>query len=191
MNRTAKGLLLAGLHLALVLGLGAKMRLDRTLRPRFWVRAAPLDPDLPIRGRYVALQAELPVEGLVMPEARPLPRAGAEAAPWLREERHPLRVEIQPAPNPRAVVKAQPLRDGWVKGANAFVREAERERPEGQRRIVLQDAMAFFIPEHAQDPSRLAPGEELWVEVTLPRKGPLRPIRLAVKKGGAFRVLDL
>jgi hypothetical protein len=36
------------------------------------------------------------------------------------------------------------------------------------------------------DPSIRAPGEELWVEVTLPRRGPPRPIRLGVKKDGVM-----
>ena len=51
--------------------------------------------------------------------------------------------------------------------------------------------VAYFIPEHAQDPSRRAPGEELWVEATLPPKGPPRPIRLGVKKDGVLTPLDL
>ncbi len=51
--------------------------------------------------------------------------------------------------------------------------------------------IAFFIPEHVPDPSRRAPGEELWAEVTIPRKGPPRPIRLGVKKNGALTPLPL
>lgn len=51
--------------------------------------------------------------------------------------------------------------------------------------------VAFFIPEHAQDPSRLGPGEELWVEATLPAVGPPRPIRLGVKKNGILQPLAL
>jgi hypothetical protein len=43
--------------------------------------------------------------------------------------------------------------------------------------------VAFFIPEHIPDPSRRTQGEELWVEVTIPKTGPPRPIRLGVKKG--------
>ena len=43
--------------------------------------------------------------------------------------------------------------------------------------------VAYFIPEHVADPSRRQPGEELWVEVTVPMHGPPRPIRLGVKKG--------
>jgi hypothetical protein len=40
--------------------------------------------------------------------------------------------------------------------------------------------------------SRRQEGEELWVEVTIPKKGPPRPIRLGVKKGdGAIIPLAL
>jgi len=51
--------------------------------------------------------------------------------------------------------------------------------------------LSYFLPEHAIDPSRRQPGEELWVEVTVPTKGPPRPIRLAVKKGDAFTPLEI
>jgi hypothetical protein len=49
--------------------------------------------------------------------------------------------------------------------------------------------VAFFIPEHIADPSVRAPGEELWVEATLPPTGAPRPIRLAVKKNGVMSPL--
>jgi hypothetical protein len=55
----------------------------------------------------------------------------------------------------------------------------------------LVDAVPFFLPEHAPDPTRRAAGEELWVEVSVPRKGPPRPIRLGVKKGGVLTPLEL
>lgn len=51
--------------------------------------------------------------------------------------------------------------------------------------------VAYFIPEHVPDPSRRAADEELWVEVTVPRRGPPRPIQLGVKKNGALTPLDL
>jgi hypothetical protein len=56
---------------------------------------------------------------------------------------------------------------------------------------MMQDPVAFFIPEHVPDPSRPAPGEELWVEVSVPRQGPPRPLRLALKKDGVLTPLDL
>ncbi len=49
----------------------------------------------------------------------------------------------------------------------------------------------YFIPEHADDPSQRPAGEELWVEVTVPPKGPPRPIRLGTKKSGVLTPLDL
>ncbi len=61
----------------------------------------------------------------------------------------------------------------------------------GERVAVLDSPVAFFIPEHVPDPSVRAPGEELWVEVTLPKQGAPRPIRLAVKKDGVLTPLDL
>jgi hypothetical protein len=53
------------------------------------------------------------------------------------------------------------------------------------------EPVAFFIPEHAADPSRRPADEELWAEVTVPRKGPARPIRLGVKKNGVLTPLAL
>ena len=106
-----RGLLLAAIQVLLVLSLAGKFLLDRQTRPRMWLQAAPYDPNMPIRGRYVRLSVHLP--------ATPL-----ETTP-----------------------------------------------------------IVYFIPEHAPDPSVRAPGEQLWVEVTLPAKGPPRPIRLGVKNG--------
>jgi hypothetical protein len=107
-----RGLIVAALHVLIVASLGAKLLIDRATRPRQWVHVLPVDPDSPLRGRYVRLR----IEG----------------------------------------------------------------RPE---------QLAFFIPEHVPDPSIRPPGEELWAEVTLPRKGAPRPIRLAVKKDGVLTPL--
>ena len=52
----------------------------------------------------------------------------------------------------------------------------------GEKLAVLAEPVAFFIPEHVPDPLRRQEDEELWVEVTIPKKGPPRPIRLGVKK---------
>jgi len=47
----------------------------------------------------------------------------------------------------------------------------------------LAGEVMFYIPEHAEDPSRRPHGEELWVEVAVSEHGLPRPIRLGVKKG--------
>ena len=52
----------------------------------------------------------------------------------------------------------------------------------------------FFVPEHILPFETLRAGRdapELWAEVTLPHKGPPRPIRLALKKAGQLEPLDI
>jgi hypothetical protein len=61
----------------------------------------------------------------------------------------------------------------------------------GKDMIVLQEPLAFFIPEHVPDPSRDPQSEGLWVELSVPATGPPRPLRLGVKKDGVLRPLDL
>ncbi|MCP9848396.1 hypothetical protein [Cyanobium sp. Morenito 9A2] len=108
-----RGLLVGGVQVILMLSLGAQLLFDRATSVRCWTRALPVDPNLPIRARYVSLRLE----------------GSPDCA-------------------------------------------------------VSSSTVAFFIPDPIDDPSRRAPGEELWVEVTLPRKGPPRPIRLGVKRNG-------
>jgi hypothetical protein len=55
----------------------------------------------------------------------------------------------------------------------------------------LAEPVAYFIPEHAADPTHLNPGEELWVEVSVPPSGPPRPVRLGVKRDGKLTPLDV
>ena len=124
MKPFVRGLAIAAIHVALVSSLGAKLLFDRATRPRVWMVAAPYDPSLPIRGRYVRLR---------------------------------------------------------------LVRTADRAASP----VNTSEPVAFFIPEHIPDPSRRPAGEELWVEVTVPRSGPPRPIRLAVVKNGVFTPLDI
>ncbi len=45
----------------------------------------------------------------------------------------------------------------------------------------------FFVPEHTiplEEMRRAANAPELWAEVTIPRKGPPRPIQLGLKRDG-------
>ena len=158
-----KGLIVAALHVALVAGVGAKLLVERATNPRVWARAAPYDPDLPIRGRYVQLRLEA------------VPAPGFDA----------------PLAYDRNV--ALSVRDGRLvatpsdSGAN-LARIASRDN---ERIALLAIPVAYFIPEHIPDPSVREPGEELWVEVTVPREGPPRPIRLGVRRNGVLTPLDI
>jgi len=153
-----KGVAVALIHLALVGSLGAKLLIDRATRPRLWARTLPVDPDHPLRGRYVQLRVQARSEGGSLDGGK--------------------RVNLV-------------NRDG------SLILQAAMEGTAGSARFtddgfaVLDRPLAYFIPEHVPDPSRRQPGEELWVEVTVPKAGPPRPIRLGVKKDGVITPLDL
>jgi hypothetical protein len=154
-----KGLIVAALHLAIVGSLGAKLLVDRATRPRVWARTGPIDPDDPLRGRYVRLRVE----------GEPIGFGDASN----------MAVRLTEWKGQLAFTAAS---------GNLIARVSSRD---GRRIATLDQPLAFFIPEHVPDPSVRAPGEELWVEVTLPKNGAPRPIRLAVKKDGVLTPLDL
>ena len=155
-----KGLIVAALHLAIVGSLGGKLLVDRMMRPRVWARTAPVDPDDPLRGRYVRLRVEGEAIDLTADASTPVALA----------DRNGL-LAFAPSPG--------------ESGLRAHVSNRN-----GQRVATLDQPLAFYIPEHVPDPSVRAAGEELWVEVTLPKHGAPRPIRLGVKKDGTLTPLD-
>jgi len=159
--RLRKGLIVAALHLALVASLGGKMLADRAMRPRVWARVVPFDPDLPIRGRYVRMAIE----------------GAADETVQSAYDGY-----FQPAVRDNALIFV-PAGDGHLYGVT--------QQRDGHYVVRLREPLAYFIPEHVPDPSMRAGGEELWVEVTLPRSGAPRPIRLGVMKGGSLSPLDI
>lgn len=164
MRPLLKGIIIALIHVCIVSSLGAKLLYDRAARPRVWAQAAPFDPDLPIRGRYVSLQ--LVVE----------PRGIQKTAPgpgWVPPQSAVLKIE-----NGRLVAEAVQKNAGY-NPESTHVRFVQRQ---DRQLAVLEQPVAFFIPERVPDPSQRLADEELWVEVTIPRKGSPRPIRLGVKK---------
>ena len=51
----------------------------------------------------------------------------------------------------------------------------------------------FFVPEHETEVDSLrlhSNAPELWAEVTIPRKGPPRPIRLGIKRDGRIQPVE-
>ena len=157
--RLKKGLIVAVLHLAIVGSLGVKLLVDRATRPRAWARTGPIDPDSPLRGRYVRLRVE----------GEPIDFGDASDLSVRLTESNGL-LAFTPA------------------SGNLTARVSTRD---GRRVAILDQPLAFFIPEHVPDPSVRQPGEELWVEVTVPSQGPPRPIRLGVRKDGALMPLPI
>ena len=143
-------------HCGLVLSVAGQYAWDRDHLPRAWASATPVDPESPIRGRYITMHLRVQPAGPVGPYETV--RLGAE--------------------NGRLVAHADP------KGTHRLWGRMPDQ-------LALSEPVAFFIPEHLADPSRREPGEELWVEVSVPPKGPPRPIRLAVKKDGVLKPIEI
>ena len=163
MTARRAGIALAVLHVLLVGTLGLKLLADRARLPRAWVRTLPFDPDLPIRGRYVRLRLEVPLAG---PD-------GARAGEYRR-----VRLET-----------ADERLEG-VLDDEGPIRVRLDSAPDGLA-ASLDEPVAFYIPEHIPDPSIRPSGEELWAEVTVPRRGHPRPIRLAVRRDGTLTPLEI
>jgi hypothetical protein len=174
MSKLTKGLILAAIQLAIVASLGAKLAIDRARLPRVWAKVRSYDPDLPIRGRYLALQ---------------------------------LAVQMQPAgeggvktPKPETKVPCASL-SGNLAARNGQLAATPAEYGHGvlltgclapnSTEVWLVEPVLYFLPEHAENPMQTARGGELWAEVTVPKAGPPRPIRLAVKRGNSFTPLEI
>lgn len=175
MNPSRKGIILTILQLALVASLGAKYSVDRARFPRVWAQTAAYDPDLPIRGRYLNVRLRVNADRVFAGSEVPI---GNQVNFWNDQRDVYLRAEdghlvALPAPRPTGLrVTRWKTRNGDVVAG-------------------ITEPVDYFLPQHAIDPSRRQPGEELWIEVTVPEKGPPRPIRLAVKRGDAFTPLEI
>jgi len=167
MNAMVKGFALALIQLLIVASLGGKLLYDRHTLPRLWVETVSFDPNLPIRGRYVSLQVVVePGAGLQKDKER---WRQDKKTGWMRPA---VRLRVQDG---RLIAEAAPASE-----SNTHIAFRERDQKE---LAVLDERVAFFLPENVPDPSRRPAGETLWAEVTVPKKGPPRPIRLGVKKG--------
>lgn len=168
MTTRNRGLLLALLQIAIVLSLGGKLLYDRAHCPRIWVKTGSIDPELPIRGRYLTLNLEAHAPGLPPTSAR----NNQNLYTW-----QSVKLSVQDAK-----LTATPT----DKETGVSVATWNR-RPNGSDPDVcfLSPAVAFFLPEHAEVP-RINARQEIWAEVTIPKKGPPRPIQLATKIGSTW-----
>ena len=163
MTTRRAGVVLALFQAGLLLLVGLTFWIERLTAPRLWALALPVDPNLPIRGRYVSLRVRVPLSGVDTSEST-------------------MQSVILQGQGDRLV--AENDGDG-ERYAGALIRR------EGQTLVELSEPLALFIPPDVKDPSSRSPSDPLWVEVTLPRSGPPRPIQLGVMRGGRVRPLSL
>lgn len=177
-----KGLIVAVVHLLIVSSLGAKLLIDRATRPRVWVQAVAYDPETLIRGRYANIQLIVNVQ--------PERQAEFEKAFDKTDKTKQHHVGEWVGSYPDGSIE---VRDGKlfvIADPCGEITYGFRVGPSGLQ-AVLSSPVAFYLPEHVPDPTIAKPGRELWVEVTIPRKGPPRPIQLGYKENGKLTPLDL
>jgi hypothetical protein len=191
MKLAKTSLVLLVIQLVIVSSIAAKYLYQRARCPRVWTRASAYDPSLIMRGRYLSLQLQVDGCRSTLPSAKQatfprnvegLPQGDRFAIddpqPWV-EFRAALKVQQN-----RLVVLRIP--DTAESASGEWVTAPTRAQCD---QMHLTKPVDFYIPEHAVDPTGLKPGQELWIEVTVPPKGPPRPIQLALKDNGAWKPL--
>jgi hypothetical protein len=180
---------LLAFQLLIVSTVGAKYLYQRTTCPRVWTRTAAYDPSLVMRGRYLSLQLTVDGCGSTLPSAR--------------DAQFPHNVNGVPGGNTFSISLANTV---WFQAKLAVkdnkliaIRLPESDTTPSQSVVAssgapcdqmrLAEPVNFYIAEHASDPTGLKPGQELWIEVTVPPNGPPRPLQLALKDNGAWKPL--
>jgi hypothetical protein len=159
------------LHAAIVLAIGVQAAVDRQHLPRAWVLARPDTAASAAHGRYLRLHV--------------VPALDAGLAPKLDTVNG--RTFVRPAP------VALEARNGRL---HAHVAAASRvhlgypgARQEGE--AVLRPALELYVPPAAGSAPELSRQPEVWVEVSVPRQGPPRPLRLGTMKDGRIVPIGL
>jgi hypothetical protein len=159
----------------LVSSIAAIYLYERVTRPRVWTRVVLYDPELPMRGRYLALQPLVDACDLV------------HGAP--PDDTHSLKMRSFRARLVAHDGKLMAEAPGNAMPASAFQSVTVGENMPCERGRVWP-GINFFVPENARSPFPLRPEQELWAEVTVPPSGPPRAIQLAVSDKGSWRVLQ-
>ena len=145
-----RGLLLAAAQVLLVLTMLGKYGWERAQYPRVWAAVVPVDPNLPLRGRYLSLR-------LLVDNA-----STGQTNGFVRCRLAVENGRLVAHPDPRGPATISYFRNGWI----------------------VDKPLAFFISEHASDPTRAFTAQPLYAQVTVPPKSDPRPIRLAIAKNG-------
>lgn len=188
---SAASLTVLVVQVAIVSTVAAKYLYQRHACPRVWTRAAAFDPELPMRGRYLALQLTVDGCGSTLPSAKdaafPHKYDGTvKPGPYmLRQDTNFFRANLKVEQN-RLVAER-------IEGETTSNEGQEVEGNAGTScdQMRLAQGTDFFISDTAQSPLPLKTGQELWIEVTVPPKGPPRPIQLALKENGNWKPLEL
>lgn len=170
MSQLQKGLIFGLIQALVVSSLGGKLLWDRWNAPRGWAATQGYDPNLPIRGRYVNVTLLVKADKVFTVSS---PGPGTIAFDPEGAQNVYLTVE-------NGMLVANPSDD-----ATGLYATSPRLR-DGELLAALVPPVSYFLPEHAADPTRTAGTGSLYLEATVPRKGPPRPIRFGRKLGGTI-----
>jgi hypothetical protein len=180
------------IQLLLVSTVAMKYMWQRWRCPRVWTQTVSFDPELPMRGRYLSVRLQVDGCQSTLPSAK--------AAQFPRDVNGAVKPGMYLV-RPSGVVQFQ----GELKVEDNKLIAVKIEDPAkaeaGQMvsawpgsqcdQMQLDKPVDFYIAEHAQSPLPLNRGQELWVEVTIPPKGPPRPLEMALKDNGVWKPLAL
>lgn len=183
MKLTKTSIALLVIQLVIVSSVAVKYLYQRATCPRVWTRTVAYDPEMVMRGRYLSTQ--LIVDGCqsTLPSGKNAvyPRDlngvphGSKYAVMAPQAVH-FQARLAIKDNKLVAIR---LPDSEEASKGQAVGAWPNNSCENMR---LDEPVDFYIPEHAVDPSLRRHGEELWMEVTLPPKGPPRPLQLALKE---------
>ncbi|HLY39798.1 MAG TPA: hypothetical protein VKR52_01245 [Terracidiphilus sp.] len=170
------------IQLGLVSSIAAKYFYQRMTCPRVWTRTLAYDPEAVMRGRYLSTQLIVDGCGSTLPSGK--------------AARFPRDANGVPGGSKYAVISPQAIHFQATlavkdKKLIAIRLPDSEDSSKGQsvgavpdsscENLRLDEPVDFYLPEHAIDPSARKPGQELWMEVTVPPKGPPRPLQAALK----------
>ena len=191
MKLAKSSIVLLVIQLALVSSIAAKYFYQRSTCPRAWTRATAYDPNMVTRGRYLSLR--LTVDGC----QSTLPSALRATFPRNADgTTKPTGFTVNDVEVPitfRANLKAEKMKLLAIRIPEADLRskgvDVTALSGSACNDLYIDEPVDFYIAEHAADPTALKQGQELWIEVTVPPKGPPRPLQLALKDNGAWKPL--
>jgi uncharacterized membrane-anchored protein len=190
MKLAKTSLALLVIQLVLVSSIAAKYLYQRSTCPRVWTRTVMYDPSLIMRGRYLSMQ--LTVDGC------------QSTLPSAKEAGFPRNLDGVPNGTNFSIAAQQPVVFPAKLAVNGnklvAIRISDNDDDSSGQNVIavsrascdrmrLSDPVNFYLAEHATSPLPVRPGQELWVEVTVPPNGPPRPIQLALKDNGAWKPL--
>lgn len=189
MTFARRSLILLGIQLAIVSSIAAKYLYQRTTCPKVWTRAVAYDPEMVMRGRYISAQIYIDSCGVSLPQ--PARNSNVGPREILLFEKNGISMPYLNAKIGTKNGKLVTLQIVDEVGTNSDDQRIELRSGSDCSESFLQQPVDFYLSESAKSPFPLVAGQQLWVEVTVPPKGPPRPLGLALKSAdGTWQPLN-